>query len=65
MSKLPNDSHQPHGISLATLSLQTGVRKGQLAHYCRIGRIEGARFDRSLWQWRIYPPAKLIMGRQS
>lgn len=53
------------GVSLSTFSERTGVRVGQLAHYCRIGRIEGARFDRKLWQWRIYPPAKLLLGRPS
>jgi len=57
-------NHPLQGVSLVTFSLQTGVRVGQLAHYCRLGRIEGARFDRTLWHWRIYPPAKLVMGSQ-
>jgi hypothetical protein len=51
------------GVSLSAFSLQTGIRVGQLAHYCRIGRIEGARFNRTLWQWRIHSPARLVMGR--
>lgn len=54
---------QGQGVSLVTFSLRTGVRVGQLAHYCRIGRIEGAQFDRTLWQWRIHSPARLIMGK--
>lgn len=49
------------GISLVAFSKMTGIRTGQLAHYCRLGRIEGAKFDRVLWQWRIYPPAKLVL----
>jgi hypothetical protein len=50
------------GISLLAFSSQTGIRVGQLAHYCRIGRIQGARFNRILWQWRIHAPAKLVIG---
>ncbi|OIQ87533.1 hypothetical protein GALL_305830 [mine drainage metagenome] len=51
------------GVSLSTFSQRTGVRVEQLLHYCRVGRIEGARFDHKLWQWRIHAPAKLIVGR--
>jgi len=54
--------HPQKGISLDTFSRMTGIRKSQLEHYCRKGRIGGARFDRVLRQWRIFPPAKLIMG---
>lgn len=53
------------GISLDTFAMQTGIRKAQLLHYCRTGRIVGAVFDRVSWRWRIYAPAKLITGRQS
>lgn len=53
------------GVSLGSFALQTGIRPAQLLYYCRKGRIDGARFDRTLWQWRIYAPAKLITGRQS
>lgn len=48
------------GVSLDSFSLQTGIRKGKLLHYCRTGRIQGAEFNRKLWAWRIYPPAKLV-----
>lgn len=55
-------SRQKTGMSLQAFSAQTGIRVGQLAHYCRTGRIEGAKFDPYLWQWRIYPPARLLTG---
>lgn len=55
-------SQQKTGMSLQTFAEKTGIRIGQLAHYCRTGRIEGARFDRKLWQWRIYAPARLLTG---
>ena len=51
------------GISLNDFAERTGIRKGQLLYYCRHGRIEGAVFVRALWQWRIFPPAKLVIGR--
>lgn len=55
-------SRQKVGVSLQAFSAQTGIRVGQLAHYCRTGRIEGAKFEPYLWQWRIYPPARLHTG---
>ena len=61
MSRRQLLAHHPEGVSLATFSRQTGIRVGQLAHYCRLGRIEGAQFDRVLWQWRIHSPAKLLL----
>lgn len=54
--------NQPQGLSLLAFSLRTGIRKGQLLYYCRKGRIEGARFHRDLWQWRIHAPARLLIG---
>lgn len=63
MRNLPIAQDTVTGVSLATFSLQSGVRVEQLAHYCRLGRIQGALFSRTLWQWRIYPPAKLVMGK--
>ncbi len=65
MSRRLLRAYHPDGVSLAAFSLQTGVRVGQLAHYCRLGRIEGARFDLVLWQWRIHAPARLVLtGRK-
>ena len=55
-------SQQKNGMSLFAFAEKTGIRIGQLLHYCRIGRIEGARFDRMLWQWRIHAPARLLTG---
>ena len=57
--------HPENGVSLDTFSRMTGIRKGQLEYYCRKGRIEGARFNRTIWQWRIFFPARLITGKQS
>ena len=58
MSKASGQSTR--GVSLDSFSLQTGIRKSQLLHYCRMGRIQGAEFNRTVWAWRIYPPAKLV-----
>ena len=63
MSKLRSVDVPAPGVSLVAFSLQSGVRVDQLLYYCRKGRIEGARFDRALWQWRIHAPAKLLTGR--
>jgi hypothetical protein len=52
-------------VSLDTYAQQTGIRKAQLLYYVRKGRIEGACFDRTIWQWRIPSTAKLLIGRQS
>jgi len=38
-----------------------GLRVEQIIHYCETGRIQGARFDRTLWQWVLYPPVKLLI----
>jgi hypothetical protein len=48
------------GLSLEAFSRISGIRVGQLLYYCRKGRIQGAEFNRTVWQWRIYPPAKLV-----
>jgi len=61
MSRRQLRAYHVDGVSLAAFSMQTGLRVGQLAHYCRLGRIDGARFDRVLWAWRICPPAKLVL----
>jgi hypothetical protein len=63
MSKLRSAHLPAPGVSLPAFSLQSGVSVDLLLHYCRKGRIEGARFDRTLWQWRIHAPAKLLTGR--
>ena len=57
-------SKQHKGVSLDEFARQTGIRKGQLLYYCQKGRIEGAQFNKTLWQWRIFQPAKLLIGRQ-
>lgn len=49
-----------HGLSLEAFSRLSGIRVGQLLFYCRKGRIQGAEFNRTVWQWRIHLPAKLV-----
>ena len=44
-----------------TFASEHGLRPGQVEHYCRTGRIPGARFDRVLWNWVLYPPVKLLV----
>ena len=53
---------QRTGMSVGTFAHVSGLSKGQIVHYCRKGRIEGAKFDRVTWQWRIYSPARLLLG---
>lgn len=38
-----------------------GLRVDQVIRYCEAGKIPGARFDRVLWQWVLYPPFKLLI----
>jgi len=64
MSNLLPIRHQQQGVSLATFSEMTGVSVKQLLRYCRIGRIIGARKHPLTKKWWIYPPAKLLTGRQ-
>lgn len=54
----------PQLVSLETLAARSGIRIGQLLHYCRNGQIEGAHFDRTLWHWRIQTPVRFIIGRK-
>lgn len=56
--------HQQQGVSIATFSLMTGVSVKRLLHYAKLGRIIGARKHPLTKKWWIYPPAKLLMGRQ-
>lgn len=39
-----------------------GLRIDRFIRYCEAGRVSGARFDRVLWQWVVYPPVKLLSG---
>lgn len=41
-------------------AISRGLRVSQVIRYCESGKIPGARFDRVLWQWVLYPPIKLI-----
>jgi hypothetical protein len=53
---------QRTGMTAATFAKLAGLSKGQVVYYCQKGRIDGAKFDRITWQWRIYPPARLLTG---
>lgn len=43
-------------------AIKHGLRIEQVIRYCESGKIPGARFDRELWQWVVYPPVKLLIG---
>ena len=51
-----------NGLSLRQFSEQTGLREAQLQHYCRTGKIIGARKHPLTKKWWIYPPASFAMG---
>lgn len=44
-----------------SFAVSHGLRIEQVIRYCETGRIPGARFDRVLWQWVLYPPVKLLI----
>lgn len=44
-----------------SFAVSHGLRIGQVIRNCESGRIPGARFDRELWQWVVYPPVKLLI----
>ncbi len=52
-------SKQHNGVSLDEFARQTGIRKGQLLYYCQKGRIEGAQFDKTLWQLPQVTPRRI------
>lgn len=61
MSK-PHEVHVgSRGVLARNFALSHGLRIEQVVHYCRTGRIAGARFDRVLWQWVLFPPVKLLI----
>ncbi|MEQ1720354.1 MAG: hypothetical protein ABL887_04490 [Nitrosomonas sp.] len=57
--KRRNESCKP--VLARSYAVAYGLRVGQVIHYCRTGKISGARFDRDLWQWVLYPPIKLLI----
>jgi hypothetical protein len=51
----------PNGaVSVNTFADRLGLSVGKIQHYCRIGRILGARQHPLTKRWWIYPPAKLL-----
>lgn len=63
MSNVLPFKRKQEAVSLDTYAQQTGIRKAQLLYHVRKGRIEGAYFDRTVWQWRIPSSARLNTGR--
>ncbi|MDD2721677.1 MAG: hypothetical protein PHH47_10260 [Gallionella sp.] len=57
--------HQQEGVSLSQFAEMTGLSVEALRKYCNKGRIVGARKHPLTKKWWIYPPAKLLTGRQS
>lgn len=57
-----NEIRSGRPVLARSFAVSHGLRVGQVIHYCRTGKIAGARFDRELWQWVVYPPFKLLIG---
>ena len=53
---------QSEGVSLRRFSESSGLRENLVRHYCRTGKIIGARKHPLTKKWMIYPPAKLNLG---
>lgn len=53
-------SHQD-GIPLRRFAEQIGVSERCLLHWCKTGKVVGARKHPLTKKWTIYPPAKLAL----
>lgn len=53
---------QASGLSLRQFAEQTGLTEHLLQHYCRSGKIIGARKHPLTKKWWIYPPASFNLG---
>ncbi len=68
MSKGAGEMRKPHetrsgrAVLARSFAVRRGLRIEQVIRYCESGKIPGARFDRELWQWVVYPPVKLLIG---
>ena len=58
---LHNDGLGSYGLSVRTFAERNGMRVSQVIHFCRLGRLTGARKHPYTKQWWIYPPAKLVL----
>lgn len=65
MSKLNPTLHQQRGVSAQTFAESAGISVQSVLKYCKAGRIIGAQKHHLTGRWWIYPPAKLVTGRQS
>lgn len=59
-TKLMNDGLGGHGLSLRAFAERHGLSVQRMQHYCRQGKVFGARLHPLTKQWWIYPPAKLL-----
>ena len=59
--KQSNEARFGRPVLARSFAVSHGLRVGQVIHYCRTGKIAGARFDRELWQWVVYPPFKFLI----
>lgn len=60
MGKL-NEVQSGSPVLARNFAISHGLRIEQVIRYCETGKIPGARFDRVLWQWVVYPPIKLLI----
>ncbi|MBX3617479.1 hypothetical protein [Nitrosomonas sp.] len=59
--KKTHETQSGRPVLARSFAASHGLSVGQFIHYCRTGKITGARFDRHLWQWVVYPPCKLLI----
>ncbi len=57
-----NEARSSNPVLARSFAISRGLRIAQVIRYCERGKIPGARFDRVLWQWVVYPPVKLLIG---
>lgn len=53
---------QFEGISVSRFAASVGVAESTVRHWCKVGKIIGARKHPLTKKWFIYPPAKLNLG---
>jgi hypothetical protein len=59
-----NSSHEKRNdnfVLARSFAIRHGFSVEQIIRYCETGKIQGACFDRILWQWVLYPPVRLLI----
>lgn len=59
--KKTHETRSGCAVLARSFAVRHGLRIEQVIRYCESGKIPGARFDRVLWQWVLYPPFKLLI----